>query len=247
METQIIVSFINDLIKWSNENSGFLSIILFWGTIGVGWISGIFALIRSKPKFKIDIIDQCTFYSTLIQEETHNGYSIHKTVFVIYCEITNIGYSGSDIGEIQLIYQRKDRRIFFHKKEYVKETICRSDFTYKFQETGGLKVFPFLKQVNQLIPHQDVDTYLPVGKSKNGIVYLEGVRAFGNLYPIRNKDQITAPIIIEVKDVYGKTYRKKLNIKHIEPEEALMYNPDFAMTFKKYTINSALQKVGLPL
>lgn len=243
----LTVSFINDLAKWSNDNSGFLSIILFLATIGIGWVSGIFALIRNKPKFKIDIINQCTFYSTLIQEKTYKGYPVHKTAFVIYCKITNVGYSGSDIGEIQLIYQRKDRRLFFHEKRPIKETICCSDFTYKFQETGHVKVFPFLKQVNQLLPYQDVETYLPVGKSKNGIIYFEEKETYGNLYPIRNKDLRTTPIVIEVKDAYGKIFRKKLNIKYIEPEEALTYNPDFAMTFKKYTINPELQKAGLPL
>lgn len=104
-----------------------------------------------------------------------------------------------------------------------------------------------MKQVNQLLPYQDVETYLPVGKSKNGIIYFEEKEAYGNLYPIRNKDLRTTPIVIEVKDAYGKIFRKKLNIKYIEPEEALTYNPDFAMTLKKYTINPELQKAGLPL
>lgn len=110
-----------------------------------------------------------------------------------------------------------------------------------------MKVFPFLRQVNQLLPHQNIETYLPVGKSKNGIVYFEENEAYGDLYPLRNKDKKTAPIIIEVKDAYGNSFKKKLNIKYVEPEEALTYNPDFAMTWRKYTINSELQKRGLPL
>lgn len=247
MMEQLGVSFINDLIKWSNDNSGFLSIILFLATIGIGWVGGIFALIRNRPKFKIDIIDQCTFYSTLIQDKTYNGYPVHKTAFVVYCRITNLGYSGSDIVKIRLRYYRNDRNLLFHEKRFIAETICCSDFRYEFEETGHVKVFPFLKQVNQLLPHQDVETYLPVGKSKNGIIYFEENEAYGNLYPIRNKDKKTAPIVIEVKDAYGNTFKKKLNIKYVEPEEALMYNPDFAMTFRKYTINSDIQKAGLPL
>lgn len=78
MVEMLTVAFMNDLAKWSNDNSGFLSIILFLATIGIGWVSGIFALIRNKPKFKIDIINQCTFYSTLIQEETYKGYQFIK-------------------------------------------------------------------------------------------------------------------------------------------------------------------------
>lgn len=247
MIENITVSIIEDLIKWSNENSGFLSVVLFIATICIGWISGLFSLIRNKPKFKIDIINQCTFYSTLILEKTYKGYPVHKTAFVIYCKITNIGYSASDIGNIQLIYQRSDCKRFLHKKRYVKETICCSDFIYEFKESGNTKVFPFLKQVNQLIPNYNCETYLPAGKSKNGIIYFEEDEAYGNLYPIKNKDKTTSPIILEVKDIYGKTYRKKVDIKYVEPEEALLYNPNFAMTLKKYDINPVIQKKGLPL
>lgn len=246
MIESITVLPIDDFVKWSNENSGFLSVVLFIATICISWISGLFSLIRNKPQFKIDIINQCTFYSTLILEKTYKGYPVHKTAFVIYCRITNIGYSASDIGDIQLVYQKSDRKRFLHKKQYVKETICSSDFRYEFKESGSTKVFPFLKQINQLIPNHNCETYLPVGNSKNGIIYFEEDEAYGNLYPIKNKDKTTSPIILEVKDVYGRTYKKKVNIKYVEPEEAFLYNPNFAMAFKKYVINPEIQKKGLP-
>lgn len=242
MIENITISYINKFIKWSNDNSSFLSIIIFLVTIIISWLSGLFSLIRNKPKFIIEIIDQCTFYSTLIIKKTHKGYPVHKTAFVIYCKITNIGHSASDIGEIQLIYQRADRNLFFHKKQCIKETICCSDFIYKYQDSGHIKVFPFLKQVNQLIPNHHSETFLHVGKSINGIVYFEEKEAYGNLYPIRNKDKKTSPVFLEIKDAFGKTHKKKIDIKYINFLEALSYNPDFGMTLKKYTINNELQK-----
>jgi hypothetical protein len=57
-----------EIIKWSNENAGFLSIILFVVALFLGWISGIFQSLRKRPKFEIRIIPGQQFAQPFAQE-----------------------------------------------------------------------------------------------------------------------------------------------------------------------------------
>ena len=70
---------IKDITDWCNQNSGFLTAIIFILTLVIGWISGFFKLIRKRPKFKIETIEGATFYSTIFLEKTYQGLPVHKT------------------------------------------------------------------------------------------------------------------------------------------------------------------------
>jgi hypothetical protein len=58
----------NELINWTNINSGFLTLLIFVIILLFGWMSGIFNNLRHRPKFIIDIIPDPTFCSVLKQE-----------------------------------------------------------------------------------------------------------------------------------------------------------------------------------
>lgn len=228
---------LNDIIVWSNKNSGFVTIILFIISIIIGWISGFFKSIRKKPKFKITVIEGATFGSVIDLNKKHNGLPVNKTAFAVYLEITNIGNAPSSIGEISLGYILTDLTPKWRaKRNWIIETISKSDFTIEFKDSDLVKGFPFLKQQNMLFPNK-IDTYLEVGQTKNGIVYFEQPEAFGSWMPRLNKDMETTDLIIKVRDSYGGIHKKCLIIKLIDPNISFRMNPYFGQTFDEYFIS----------
>ena len=103
-----MMTYLEQVIKWTNDNSGFLSLILFLLTFFIAWISGLFRSLTQKPKFKIRVIDSCSFGTTFDLNRQHEGYPVTKTAFAIYLEITNIGNAPSSIGKIKLGYILSD-------------------------------------------------------------------------------------------------------------------------------------------
>ena len=52
------------LIGLLNENQGVLAVVLFLGTLLLGWASGLFKALRNKPNLKIRVIENGpSFYS----------------------------------------------------------------------------------------------------------------------------------------------------------------------------------------
>jgi len=228
------MEIINFIIKWTNQNSGFVSVLLFIITLLLAWISGFFKLLVNKPKFKIDLIDQCSFCCVFNFDEKHKDLPTHKTSFVLYVKITNIGKAPSSIGDIKLGYYKSEFLYkIFSKRNWLFETIIKEDFKIPFRNSESLKVFPFLKQKNQLIANES-DTYLSIGKQNNGIIYFEEEEAYGSWIPRKNKDGKTTDVKIEIEDMFGKKHSKKIKIKFIEPKEALKYNSYFGQTYKEY-------------
>jgi hypothetical protein len=60
--------------RWSNENQGVVTIAIFLVTIVLGWLSGIFAALRRKPKFKLTIITGPTFCCNFRVGKRYQGY-----------------------------------------------------------------------------------------------------------------------------------------------------------------------------
>lgn len=234
----------NDLIEWTNDNSGFLGLLIFITTILFGWISGIFKSFIKKPKFKIEIIKDATFGSIIDLDREHKGFPVHKSAFAIYLEITNIGSAPSSIGEIKLGYLLSDLRPKWRtSRKWIPETFSKSDFRVEFKDSDIIKAFPFLKQ--RSIYQTSIDTYLEVGKTANGIVYFEQREAFGSWMPRVNKDGTTADLKIAVKDAFGKTHTKKFRIDIKDADYTLKFSPYFGQTQYEYFINKEdLQKTS---
>lgn len=229
-------TILRHIADWCNQNSGVLTVLIFLLTIIIGWISGLFNLLRKRPNFIIEIIDGMTFGCTFDLNKTHEGLPVHKTAFSVYLKITNIGNAPSSIGDIYLGYKRNDlSRSWRQKWNWIRETISKSDFLMNFEDSEQVKGFPFLKQRNKFFAN-DTDLYLEIGKSVNGISYFEEQEAFGSFMPRPNKNQLTTDIKLKVLDSFGKKHLQKLTINIIEPNEALKTNPYFGQTYKEYFI-----------
>ena len=226
---------LTDIIDWTNKNSGFLGLLIFFLTILISWISGLFEYIKKRPKFKIEIIENATFGCIIDLNETYKDLPVNKTAFAIYLEVTNIGNAPSSIGKINLGYLLSDMKPKWRtSRNWIAETFSKSDFRIEFKNSNIVRGFPFLKQANEL--HGKVDTYLEVGKSANGIVYFEQSEAYGSWMPRLNKDLKTTDLVIKIEDAFGKFHKKKFTIELVEPNYSLKFSPYFGQTQKEYFI-----------
>jgi hypothetical protein len=217
------------------ENAGFISVIVF---IHCAKVSGLFSAIRKKPKFQIDLIEAQTFGCIFDLQRTHNGFPVNKTSFAIYLRVTNIGNAPSSIGKIRLGYIKSDLKPLWiaskaRNRNWIVETISKDDFNVNLENSERIKVIPFLKQRNRYYVN-DIDTYLEVGKSRNGMVYFEQTESFGNWVPRISEKEEKTNILIEIKDAYGRKHQKSYDIKMVTPEYAFKHNPFFGQTEIEY-------------
>lgn len=219
-----------------NQNSGFLTATIFVLTLIIGWISGFFIMIRKRPKFKINTIDGATFYSTIYLDKIYQGLPVHKTAFVLYLEITNIGNAPSSIGQIKIGYL-PDNKIpsWSTKRNWIYDTILKSQLISLFKDSELVKGYPFLKQKSDMYADA-TETYLEIGRIVNGIAYFEEHETFGNWTPRLNKDKESTNIKIKIQDAFGRNHIKKINIKKYEPSKALEMSPYFGQTYNEYFI-----------
>jgi hypothetical protein len=224
---------ITNIIRWCNVNSGFLSLVLFIATLILGWLSGFFKSIIISPKFRIEKLEQCTFCTIIDLNETYNDLPVHKTAFVVYLNVSNIGNISSSIHKVELGYYKADFKTkFCSKRRWVKQTISKEDFKIELPDSDKLKVYPFLTQRNQL-SSKEVDTFLEVGKQITGVAYFEEYEAYGNLMPrLENNDLVD--IEVKIHDVFGNKFCQKMKIKYVKPLEAFKYNSYFGQTYKEY-------------
>ena len=229
-----------DLITWTNQNSGFLGLLIFLTTLLIGWITGFFKFIRKQPKFKIRIIEQATFGCIIDLNRTYNNLPIHKTAVAVYMEVTNVGNAPASIGKIRLGYLLSDLRPKWRtSRNWILETFAKSDFRVKFNDSDVIKGYPFLKQKNENF-NNSTDNYLEVGKSVNGIVYFEAPESYGSWMPRLNKDLKSSDLKLEIKDSFGKKHTKRFTVNLVDPNHTLMINPYFGQTQYEYFIEKPL-------
>lgn len=222
-----------ELLDWLNSNIGVLNIIIFFATIAVGVFSGIFKSIVKRPRFNIRIIPKMTFGTIFLTGEkftppTLGTYDLHKTAFVVYVEITNIGTSASAVGKIRLGYYKDDgKSTFFQRRLWIRESNILDDFSIP---TGDdkLLITPNLRQKNIEIEDRS-SGFLEIGNSKIGTCYFEQSTSWGNHYPRRDENDLT-DLILEVKDAFGNKYTKKFKAKIINFNQAKRYNSKFGLT-----------------
>ena len=85
---------LDDLIDFSNKQAGFLSLLIFVaGSVLIPLFLRLLHRKRNKPELKIEILDKATLCSSFTVDFDQNEQPIHRTAFLIYLEITNIGSS----------------------------------------------------------------------------------------------------------------------------------------------------------
>src|SRR5438034_11775919 len=74
----------SDFIRWGNDNSGFVSIILFVATLVVAWAGGLFKLLRHKLRFVLSLSAGPTFACTYLTAVKFGEYDVRWTFFALY-------------------------------------------------------------------------------------------------------------------------------------------------------------------
>jgi len=215
---------IDTLINWTNQNAGFLTLILFLTTLVLWWVSGIFRALTHKPMFKIGLLDGPTFFCTFPAGKEFNQSPTLRTAAAIYLKITNIGTAPAQIVSVRLGYHNysfKHTFIWF----WLYTTPAIGDFGHTIGE--NVRIFPFLFQKSVLL-HQSISTYLKPGQDTKGVLYFEQPESWGSFKP-RTKNESTKVKVL-VKDSYGNTYSKRFKVPVVELEYAKKFNSKFGTT-----------------
>jgi hypothetical protein len=219
--------------KWLNDNQGVLGLTLFAVTLGLGWLSGIFAALRRKPKFKFHLIPGPTFCCTYPTGAVHNNHTTHRTAFALYLAIANVGSAASSIESVAIGYHchllpfswnwLRYRLGWFWLRDQV---AVIHDFQAKIGE--NIKIYPFLMQ-SSILSRSGSRTFLQPGESTNGVVYFEQSDSWGGFFPSPGSEGIR--IKVALRDTFGGRHTTKFTIEAVSMEHALTYNPSFGRTF----------------
>lgn len=228
----------NEIIKWTNENSGFLTLIIFLITLFLGWISGIFKKLRYRPDFIIDLIPVPTFCCTFNTDKKHDGIDTHRTALVIYLSIKNTGVAPSQIQSVEVGYHNHSFKYSF-LWFWLTQTPSLGDFGHTIGE--NLRVFPFLFQKSTLLP-QKIATYLNSGQSTKGIVYFEQAESYGSFFPRIKNGKVK--IKIKMRDIFDQSYSKIFWVPMVELEYAKKFNKEFGQTLDKME-NNEIEEWGV--
>ncbi len=219
---------IDEIIIWSNNNSGFVTVLIFVITILLGWVTGIFQSLRQRPKFKITVIEgPPTICSTFETGREYKEHKTHRTAISVYLNIVNIGSAASDIKSVQIGYHNHTIRHTFFWYWLKHSTNALEDFCV--QVGDYIKVYPFLIQVGYLSPAQN-NTFLEVGKSVTGISYFEQDESWGGFYPRESNKKVK--VRVKVIDVFSRTHKATTLISKVDITEAREFNPQFGRTIE---------------
>ena len=233
----------DEIIKWTNENSGFLSLLLFLTTFIYGWFSGIFQSLSKKPKLKIRFLEKASFFSFYYTGEKwynkklNEEFELHKTGFSVYMSIANIGNKPTSIDKISLGYEKSSIKRKWFKKDiiWLYQWHSIDDFIMNYEDSS--LVIRNLRIRNKSYNDSPNDN-LGIGESVVGVAYFEQETAWGNLNPRQNKNG-EIEIIIKISDVYGKSYKFKTKLKLLPIEKAREFNKHFGNVEKVMKTNKS--------
>jgi hypothetical protein len=212
------------VIDWTNQNSGFVSLLLFIITIIFGWISGIFRFLIHKPNFKIKINGYPTFLSCFHSVNKSHESEAHRIAVVTYLSITNIGSAPAEIVSVSLGYHNYSFK-YTYLWFWLNITPVVGDFGHNIGK--NIRLFPFLFQRSSLTFHS-APTYLQPGQISTGIAYFEQPESWGNFKPRLKNGKVKIKIL--VIDTFGKRYTKKFNIDVVDLDYAKKFNSNFGNT-----------------
>jgi hypothetical protein len=226
------MGFLETIQNWSNQNSGFLALILFTTTLLLGWVTGIFKALMKNPKFEINVIDGPSICSSFDTGRTINNQGTHRTAVAVYLRVKNVGTAPAEIEKVSVAYKSHAYMLPFRWFWIKNETVCLADFTGSFGEDK--KVIPFMHQKNQLIENK-TSSYLNIGESRIGLCYFEQGESVGKYFP---KDKnFFVKIRVRVTDSFGKNYYCNYKIPKLTLRAAQELCPKFG-----YTNEQLLQK-----
>ena len=176
----------------------------------------------AKPDLKIKLIPTPSFCSSFDSVLPNEITRIHRTAIILYLKITNTGNTPTEIGRIHVGYESMEESWCWLSEE----TTLLDDFVMPMGEK--VKVFPFLKQKNNLMTN-DTDTFLNPGQSRNGIVYFEQKASSGYRYP-KIDENFKVNIQIVVHDNQGQKWSIQEKITKVMIDAAREHCPLFGKT-----------------
>lgn len=228
-----VYSIVEHMADWSNRNQGVVSILIFAGTLVLGWATGIFAALRRKPRFRVRTIDGPTFCSTFLTGAKRGDLDIHRSAFAIYLHVTNVGSASGSIDEVHLGYHWHVQPFSLAWLRYgigwfwiKNQTASIHDFQADIGD--NLKIFPFLFQKSYLSGSSS-ETFLQIGQSTSGVIYFEQPDSWGGCFPSIRRGR--AKVRIKLIDGFGRRYARTFLIPSVTPDDAKKYNPSFGTTF----------------
>lgn len=224
-----------DIIDWTNNNSGFLALLIFLVTIVTGWFCGFFKSIIKVPRLKIRFIDKMTFYSfyytgeTWFNKELNTNFKMHKTGFVFYMSIANIGNKPTAIDKIWIGYYKNNLKKKRLRKDihWLAQWHPIENFIFPMKDESAIIVNNI--RVKNNIYDNNSDDDLGVGKSLVGVANFEQQSAWGNLNPVQKEDG-EIDVVIKIRDVYNRIYKFKTQLRQLPIEKAREFNPHFGNT-----------------
>ena len=221
-------------IKWTNDNSGFLSFILFIATVLFGWFSGLFNSLIRKPKLKVRFIEKASFYcffytgNKYYHPNLKETFDLHQTGFSVYMSIANIGNMPTSIDKIYLGYYRNHKKgsLFGRQINWLPQWHTFDNFKIEYE--NATITIPPLRIRTEFFMDKDNDS-LGVGRSIVGVAYFEQEESWGNYNPRTMNDEDGIKIIIKIKDVYGKNYKFKTTLESKSLDEAQRINSTFGI------------------
>lgn len=219
----------DEVTKVLNDNQGVLALTIFFVSLFLGWVSGIFESLRGRAKLKISLIGGPTLCSTFPLEEKFGDHQTHRTAISLYLRIANVGHAPTSIEDVSIIYRwgvhpRNPLR-FLRKMIWLPAAVVMQDFQIGIGE--NIKVFPMLLQLSY-ISGRSTNTYLRAGESVNGVCYFEQTKSWGAFHPYVTRGQ--TKLRVRVKDAHGSFWTKEVRVPVVPLDEAKKYNPSFGDT-----------------
>lgn len=216
------------IIEWSNSNGGWLALVIFVLGLVVTFLGRLWRKKQSThSELKIEVIDQPTLCSSFDSKNVDENFRLHRTAFLIYLKITNVGNVPIQIDDIHLGYRSEGADDPESYRWITSETTMLEDYKLPMID-NKFKIFPFLKQSNADIPNSS-KTYLLSGQCEIGLVYFEQEESKGKDYPYMDKD-FTVSTKIRVHDTNGHCWETDAAVVKVKIDAIREHNPYFGLT-----------------
>lgn len=222
MNMEIATNILLSIKKWTNTNSGFLTLLIFVTTLALGWITGLFKAILRRPNLSFVVNNGPSFCCNLPTGRKYDDNETHLTAIALYLTISNIGSAPTEVSEVQVAYHNYTLKYTFFWFWLLEHHTILNDFQVAMGE--GMKIYPFLFQ-KSCLDGQRADTYLREGQKTTGMVYFEQPESWGGFLP-RQRDGQTK-LKISILDTYGNKYCEIVRVPFVSIDEARKFNPAF--------------------
>ena len=216
----------SEIIEWSNNNSGWVTILVFLAGILLSSAVWMFRSPQSRPALKLEVLKEATLCSSFNAGTNSDRAILHRTAFLVYLKVTNVGRVPVQIGDIHLGYRSSEAITPEAFRWLVNEITMLEDYTLPIGDK--IKIFPFLKQSNALF-ESSVRTYLMPGEYVNGLVYFEQEDSIGLDYPYMDADFHVATRI-RVHDTLGSFWEMDASVVKVMIDAIRKLNPTFGLS-----------------